>query len=448
MGSWMRRIGWSVVAQGASSITNFGLYAVMAWMLDASSFGRFTAIMAVYHVALALARAAVFEPYVASSAPGMGVGPAMRAGLRPTLFISAVATGLAAVVGFVVGSPTTSIALVVGSMVALLVQDGCRHLSWAVARPRLTVAFDLVWTVVFAGGLAITVIGSDLAFDLATGSSAMEPIVLALWALGGWLSALVGLATLRGVVVGGAVGVQDTAASSATGVDRTAGESAMEPKDGESSRSDAVQTMGRSQAIQSTAFNLLPLVMAVVVSPAAAAAVKAVLLPFTPILTIVAGTRLVTLPAMKQAVDVSRSAIDRIAVRIAGSGAAFALIGGCITVILLNVVPLGADGSALSYSRTVAWWGMAITAMSVVDKYLADALALGRRQVPVIPMRLAAIGMEWTVLISTAGLRPETEVAGAWTLALGLASLIWLVPTIVDRAEATPVGVVHPPGTA
>ncbi len=412
MNRWFGRIAWSVAAQGASSVPNFGLYAVMAWALTPSNFGRFVALMAVYHLVLALARSALFEPYVAD--PSRSTGRSGR-----SIALAAGGALAVVVVGLIVDSPSASWVIMALAMIPLLAQDGLRHLGWASGRPWIPLVLDLTWVVVFAIGLvAVTGVGtwSGAAID----TNSLEPLLLGTWVAGGAAGALLGT-----------IGWLVQEAPDVTSPDAASGRTAPDPSDSE--QMSAVRIMGRSQAIQSTAFNLLPLIVAVAISPSTASAVKSVLLPFTPILTTVAGTRLVTLPAMRQAVAGGRHAIDRLAVTIVGAGTGFALVGGLLTVAALTWLPLGAEGSALAYSRSVAWWGLAITTMSVVDKFLADALALGRRDLPVIPMRLLALAIEWAVLITVTLSKPEADVAVAWAVGLALGSMVWVAPTAVGR---------------
>ncbi len=414
VGTWVRRIGWSVVAQGASSIPNFGLYAVMASTLTPSNFGRFVALMAVYHLVLAVARSAIFETFVTDSV--RSVGRARFTGRSSQAVALALGGSVAiAVVGVMVGSPRSSWLVMGASMLPLLVQDGLRHLGWASGRVWFPVALDVLWTAVFATGLVVRSVQGESWMVTGVEAGRAESFVLGFWVAGGVAGAVVG--SLLWALLNRLPPVSVDSPSKSVGeVD-----------------SSAVRLMGRSQAIQSTAFNLLPLVIAVAVSPAAASAIKAVLLPFTPILTTVAGTRLVTLPAMRRAVAEGRLAIDRLTVSVVGVGAGFAVVGGLGIVAVLTWLPLGAPGSALEYSRTVVWWGLAITTMSVVNKFLADALALGRRNVPVIWMRLAALSIEWAVLVAVVSTRPGANVAVVWAVGLALGSLVWIAPTVVGR---------------
>ncbi len=423
MKPWALRIAWSVAAQGASSVPNFGLYAVMASVLDPSGFGRFVALVAVYHLVLAVARSMVFETFVADATRSTG-GSRLTSRSSRTLALGFGGSVAVSVVGVTVGSPTRSWIVVALAMVPLLIQDGLRHLGWASGRPWFPVALDGLWTAVFALGLIVGGVRVGLWTDVPGEVFGAEPFLLGVWVAGGSLGAVLGSA--------GWLYLNRTSSVLPDSEQR-------QPETG-GVPSAAVQAMGRSQAIQSTAFNLLPLVMAVVVSPAAAAAVKAVLLPFTPILTTVAGTRLVTLPAMRQAVAGGRDVIDRLSIVIVGVGSGFAVVGGLATVALLLWLPIGAPGSALDYSRSVAWWGLAITTMSVVDKFLADALALGRRQVSVIPMRLTALGVEWAVLMTIMLARPDANVAVVWAVGLALGSLVWISPTVSGRSVRLRLG--------
>jgi hypothetical protein len=439
-----------------SSATNFALYVALLVTSDRDSFGRSVALLAVYQLVLAGTRSMLSEPLVASVSLEVGRSGASRVATdhawrrcRSGLWMFGFGAALVTVIlGVGLDANPVMVAALAAALPILLYQDGLRHLGWGVCRPQLAVGIDAVWLAV-AAALVPVVIGNP-------GVGWRSPVLA--WLAGGVVSAAAG-AMLLGDRPERARPFLDV---SGTSLDPGV---ALRVKPAELVR------LGRSQAIQSTAFNLLPIAAAIMISPGAAGVLKAALLPFTPLLTIFAGLRLVSVPAMHQvatvavgggppdgersgeAVEPARSDnpaethLDRVTVRLltltlpAAVATALSVIGvGAIFASRRDAVALGASAlDSVALDTSVLAWGGGIAVMSIATKVLADGLAFGRRPVAVVSRRLWALGVEWVTLFAVAWLLSEDLILAGWGVGIALGTLIWLAPTL-GRSAPVPAG--------
>jgi len=477
---WSGPLMWATVSQALSSLSNFGLYILLLVATDRVTFGQAVAVLAVYQLMLTLSRSLITEPHVATalrvadvttqnSSPGHQLGFEVAAvGLwrsaRRRLAVFAVAGAvLVIVVAVAIGFWEPWLLILAAVFPILLRQDGQRHLAWGLARPELSVGTDLVWLVVAGAGLGGYVwLDPSVSFGALTSITALPvSAIVVIWLAGGCAGAAFGWFKIerrighRGPTKSRAdsrsEGLSDARLDSrsrsggrmASRVDsRSGGGVGAQPPSGQNER---LRQLGRSEGLQNAAYNLLPVAVATVVSPSAAGLLKAGLLPFSPMLALFAGLRLVSLPLLHQTATVEADAggptpsafdelseasgpsIDRVTVRIlalvvpAAALAVVATIGG-LTIATFWLGDLGLEVSSL------VWWGGAITVMSIATKQLADALGVGRRSVAVVRRRLIALAAEWTFLFVVALVLAEELIMVGWAVGVAIGTLFWLAP--------------------
>jgi O-antigen/teichoic acid export membrane protein len=182
-----RRVGWGLLDQALSSLTNFALGVVIAREVNQSAFGAFGIAFATYLIVLGISRATGSEPLVIRysrspeedwrGAAGRASGMAVVVGL---------ATGTLCVIAGVVADGSLRSALIALGVVlpGLLVQDVWRFALFAAGRGSDALLNDLAWAVVLfpALGLLIatgqTSVGS---FILAWGTAATAAAVIGAW---------------------------------------------------------------------------------------------------------------------------------------------------------------------------------------------------------------------------------------------------------------------------
>ncbi|MEM9566360.1 MAG: hypothetical protein AAGA93_27315 [Actinomycetota bacterium] len=474
---WPRRVLLAATAQAASSATNLALYLGLLASTDTDRFGRLVAVLGVYHLALALSRSLVSEPMVANGRTG---GAADRAFSWPWARRRLVAIGLTAavltvLVGRLVSADGVTTAAIAAAVPAMIGQDGVRNLAWSGGRPRSAVALDLVWLAVGAAGLAI------LAAD---GPIRPEPVVVT-WLAGGLVSAAVAAALaprlvttdtgstgqsaggqvdgVEGVGVGGQVdGVEGVGVGGQ--VDGVEGESVE--GDGTSGRAPIgwrpaeirvgvgqLHRRRRSHGLLITARNLLPIVVAMAVEPAAAGLLKAALLPFTPMLTLFGGLRLVVLPAMQRAAEAggdgragdAGTPLDRFVVRLVGW---YAIVATTISAATVAAVVGLSETIGLGDTADVVGWGAVVAVITVLVRPLAEAIGFGRRTVDPVRLRLVELAVEWGgVFLAVAVAGPGAVVAG-WATGMALGGLVWVAVGLGgDHRRVAVTTSVRPPAT-
>ncbi len=148
--SIVRRLGWGVVDQGVSSLTNFALGVVLARSLGAEGFGAVTLAYVTYGLVLNASRGIATDPLLVRFS-----GTARSAWRRAV----ADATGTALVVGVIggIGCLLVGLALpgatgraflaLAAGLPLLTVQDSWRFAFFAAGRPTQACLNDLVWGV-------------------------------------------------------------------------------------------------------------------------------------------------------------------------------------------------------------------------------------------------------------------------------------------------------------
>jgi len=180
-----RRGAMTVIDQGVSSLTNFGLSVVVLRAVGPREFGAFTLMLATYMVALCLWRALGGDPQLVRHSGGTleERRAASRAATGLALGIGLVGAALllvmSALTGGVVGAALLYLAAV---LPGLLLQDAWRYTFFADQVPARALLNDVVWAVL---QVALT------ASVLLTGHGTMGTLVLA-WGASATLAAGVG----------------------------------------------------------------------------------------------------------------------------------------------------------------------------------------------------------------------------------------------------------------
>ncbi len=395
---WVGRAAWSVCSQALSSATNFGLSAALLLTVSADELGRVLSVVAVYLLALTLSRSLVTEPMVASAddrARGSKPWPEARVEI---LRMAVVAVAASLIVGVGLGVDRSTLALLVLPLPLLLLQDAQRYRLMAADAHRGAAVLDALW--LLASALLLGALGLS-------GGGMSATMVVCSWVGGGMASALLGLALTRSLPHGPAEpahGHNDDA------VDRPT--------------SDPYRTIAHSQAVAVIAVNLAPIVTAAALSPAMAGAARALLLPFAVILSLTAGVRVVTMPAVRAAIDDGRA--DRLLGRLAGALVAMTAVTSVAIVWIIGLIGPSRLGQTTELVAPYLLLGATLCTLYVLIQQLADAVALTGH--PDAPFRRAVgTAMEWAGLFAGAGLAGVGGMLIGWTVGLSAAACYWLV---------------------
>jgi O-antigen/teichoic acid export membrane protein len=186
------RVGWNVLDQALSSLTNAALSILVARNVSENAFGAFALCFTIYAVVLGVSRGLVSEPLTVrySDASTERFRRASRGAAG-----SAVLVGIAVGVVLLAVAPTQSelvrdplVALAL-CMPGLLLQDALRFAFISGGNPRRAAANDFLWTVVQLGGVA---------WLLHTGTSTAAPFVFA-WGGAALAAAAYGIVQARGL---------------------------------------------------------------------------------------------------------------------------------------------------------------------------------------------------------------------------------------------------------
>jgi len=412
-----------------SSVTNFGLVAALTVSVGTAELGRISAVLLVYLLALASCRSLFTESMIAAGSDG----DTWPWAVRRVAGTGVVAAVVAAVAGLVVGLGSLVLALLVVALAPLLVQDAWRYRAWAQSRPARAVALDVSWAVLSIAAVAVVVIVTR-----PTGSAGVigPAAIVGAWAFGGVASAALGP-----VLVGsgdGSAPEADTRPEPGAAVD--AGAEAGTAVDAARSGSGQHRELAWSQTLASLSFNLGPLVLATVLSPTLAGAAKALLLPFAPILSLVAGVRLVTLPALARWANSSPGPAGRSPALTQAALAAVATTPPALAMAAV-AASLPASVDAVEVVRPHIWAGVALCVLFIVAQLLADGVALGPGRAAAVRLRLLATAIEWFGLLLGAWLGGVAGLVRGWTVGLAVAVGVWAValvlPTRSDQTDRT-----------
>jgi O-antigen/teichoic acid export membrane protein len=169
------RVGWTVLDQGLSSLTNFGLSVLVARFLSPEKFGTFAVLYAGYLFAVGASRALNSEPLLVRHTDREH-GPSLNAVASSTG--AALLVGSVILVGCVIGAAFGGGAALLAlglSMPGLLLQDAWRYGFFSTGRPARAAANDALWAVLqltFVGVLVTRYDPSVAALILTWGASA------------------------------------------------------------------------------------------------------------------------------------------------------------------------------------------------------------------------------------------------------------------------------------
>lgn len=142
------RVAWTVVDQGLSSLTNFGVAVVAARQADVAEFGAFSIAFTTYLLLLGVSRALCTDPLVVRfsvhATPGQREAIAASTGAVVALSLP-IAVVLAAIGVAVSGALQVSMLALALSVPGLLIQDSMRFVFFATGRPAKAAANDLMW---------------------------------------------------------------------------------------------------------------------------------------------------------------------------------------------------------------------------------------------------------------------------------------------------------------
>ena len=400
-----RSMAWSGLSQILSSATNFGLTAGLTVAGTTAELGRTASVLAVYLLALTLCRSLFTESLVAGG-PGRG---SWRWARRRILLAAAGAMVVGTAVGVAVELDRMVLALLIVPLPVLLLQDGLRYLAWSDGRPDRAVLLDGVWLVV-----SLLVVGAGLA---RAGWSGLDPRTVTLaWSIGGVAS----VAVAAGLAAG-----------------RRSGERRPPTAAREPTSPARFRELAHSQGLAALSFNLAPMVLALAVSPVAAGAARALLVPFAPVLSLVAGARLVTLPRLSAAGAGSEDPRRRLARSGGRPGPALAQAGVAASLALVASIALVAATEALPDGirpveriRPQLTIGALICVLYVAGQLLADGVALGPDRSRAVTHRLGAIALEWGGLFAGAAVGGVEGMIRGWAVGLGAATALWLAPVL------------------
>ncbi len=154
----VRRLGWGVMDQGISSLSNFALGLFVARSFGASNFGAFTLAYITYTVVLNAARGLSTDPLLVRYS-----GDASRRWHRATsaatgtaLLVGIAAGSLCIVAGLLLPSPLGPVFVALGvGLPGLVLQDSFRFAFFATGRGFTAFINDLFWTVLLVLGLVV-----------------------------------------------------------------------------------------------------------------------------------------------------------------------------------------------------------------------------------------------------------------------------------------------------
>lgn len=180
-----RRVSWSVVDQGLSSMSNVALTVLVARSVSARQFGAFGIVIVVYQLCLGSHRALVTEPVlVYHGAATQGSQDLSHTG-RSSLLLSS-AMGLTVALSATLFDDALRLGLLVLglSLPLLLLQDLMRYLAFRRAAPRFAFFLDAVWLL---GQIILVAVLVTVGRPLTVASLA------GVWCVGCLLSVVVGM---------------------------------------------------------------------------------------------------------------------------------------------------------------------------------------------------------------------------------------------------------------
>ena len=181
------RAAWAGIDQALSSLSNFALSLTAVRMLGLRDLGSFGVAYGTYQFLVLLSRALIAEPlvmrfsHVDTDTWRRAAGSALRAAFVFGLLCAAILMGVSQALGGALAGPLFALGIV---MPGLLVQDACRFIFFAGARPELSAANDFVWMLVVVPGMAVAIVSQNIdatSFILVWGLAGCVAAVVGLW---------------------------------------------------------------------------------------------------------------------------------------------------------------------------------------------------------------------------------------------------------------------------
>ena len=390
MNAWdrLRSHGFTVADQGISSLGNLLLVVAVARVVDADAFGAFSLAYLVYGLCLALFRA------------GSGDVLLLRTRLQPESDLGyggflAVALGL----GIALGAPLALVAVLLGGQVGdamlavslalplLLLQDAYRFVLISGRQSRRALLIDVVWLLLqvclFAASAALAVMQSAPGLVLLWAAACLISVLLA------WI--VTGLRPLRSQLrpwlARGRIAI----------------------------RSLTMDYMLFSGTVYA-AFYAVPLVA----NLATLAALRGAQVFFAPLEVMLNGIRLATLPALANALSLSRSAFRRRAVQLCTGFLVLAVAWSLVVISVPNSIGEAALGDTWATTeRLLPAFALGSVALAVSAPVM-DGVRGGGSTRMILATRL------WAGILQGGGLLIGVAVAGTEGGAIGFAAGLWL----------------------
>ena len=400
---------WSVGAQILASASNFVVQFGLVVTMSAARFGALVVGFAVFHMALALARAWVGDPLVAMADSSHDVDRGWPEARRRLVALGLASTAVVAVWAAIADGVRGELALLALSIPFLLLQDGHRYRAWALGRFGRVAGIDAIWLGTFF--LAVAAVGIGRSPSAIDGS-----VVIAAWVGGGiasWQAARVlddrRLAALRQRDVPRAGRLPDDQPDAA---DRR-----------------AARGLAAQQAILAVDANGLPIAVAAAADATVTAGIRAVVLPFAPMTSVLTGVRVLTLPYLRRSVRQGhgRKAIVRVSVLFA----VLAFAVGSVTATAMAIVPdqwLGESGRLVR-----AWFpvGAVVVSTRLIGLPLADLVSLGTNPGLAARIRIGTSGFDWSATLAGAALYGLEGAVVGRASAGAVSLLVWALMVVV-----------------
>lgn len=187
MGRGVGRLGWGLVDQAASSVSNFAVVLYVVRTVGATQFGAFSLAYVTYGFVLSASRGLATAPLqVRFSGTGLPAWRRAVAGCTGNAAVAGLLSGLGVLLAAALMSGTTAQAFfALGLMLpGLLLQDSWRYAFFALGRGSQAFLNDMVWVlamVPFLGFMRATHHRDVFSLTLAWGAAAAVAAVVGIW---------------------------------------------------------------------------------------------------------------------------------------------------------------------------------------------------------------------------------------------------------------------------
>lgn len=374
--------------QGVSSVGNFVLVVAVARVSDADAFGAFSLAYLAYGLCLALFRAGLGDVLLLRTRQGAETERSYSGFL-------AVAAGL----GLTLGAPLAAISLILGDQVRdpmlaiavtlplLLIQDAYRFVMISSRYGRRALTIDTVWVVVQVALFTVTA----AAAVLQTGAG-----LIVLWATAAFVSAVLALFLSR-------IRPRISELRPSVGASRVRIQSLM---------MDYLVFSGTVYA----GLYAVPLIA----NLATLAALRGAQVFFAPFEVMMNGVRLATLPALANALSVSRSAFRHRAILLSVGFLALAIVWGAVVIFLPDAIGEAALGDTWTTTKPLLGAFVCGYIALAVSTPVMDGVRGGAGTRAILSARL------WAGFLQGGGILLGVAVAGAKGGAIGFAIGLWL----------------------